>query len=137
MKNANIENINIILNTNEKIVATPDMFDNLYISNLNNWGDEIAFISDNHSNNLIANFLMIKLSNEIIEYNLTKNNLKENAFKLLRENKIKKIDINFKNGYTQPFSLNVNKDAYIINNNDNMCLLLSDKNIKYKDYLFI
>jgi len=136
MKNANIENINIVLNTNEKIVATPAMFDNLYISNLNNNGDEIAFISDNKSNNLVANFLMIKLSNEIIEYNLTKNNLKENDFKLLKENKIKEIDINFKNGYIQPFIFNITNDTYFIKNTNNLCILLSDIDIKYKENLF-
>ena len=136
MKNANIKNINILLSDDKKIIALPEMFDNFYISNLNNKGEEIAFISKENSNRLTANFIMIKLSDEIIEYNLTNNNIKENAFKLLKENKIKEIDINFKNGYSQPFMFNITNDTYIIKNPNNLCLLLSDIDIKYKDNLF-
>ena len=137
MKNANIKNINILLSEDRKIVVLPEMFDNFYISNLNEQGDEIAFFTKENTNKLIANFVMIKLSNEIIEYNLTKNNIKENAFKLLKENKIKEIDINFKNGYSQPFIFNVKKDTYITKISNELCLLLSDNEIKYKDNLFV
>lgn len=136
MKNANIENINILLTDDKKIIATPEMFDNFYISNLNEDGEEIAFLSKENSNRLTANFVMIKLSDDIIEYNLTNNDLKDNAFKILKENKIKEIDINFKNGYTQPFMFNINKETYIIKNTNDLCLLLSDIDIKYKDNLF-
>ena len=107
MKNANIENINILLSDDKNIVVLPEMFDNFYISNLNEKGEEIAFFSKENSNRLTANFIMIKLSDQIIEYNLTENNIKENAFKLLKEKKIKEIDINFKNGYSQPFMFDV------------------------------
>ena len=136
MKNANIENINILLSDNKKIIATPEMFDNFYISNLNEKGEEIAFLSKEDSNKLIANFLMIKLSDEIIEYNLTKNDLKDNAFKILKENKIKEINIKFKNGYIQPFMFNINKEVFYIKNTNNLCLLLSDIDVKYKENLF-
>lgn len=136
MKNANIENINILLSDDKKIVATPEMFDNFYISNLNKEGEEIAFIQKENSNKLTANFLMIKLSDEVIEYNLTKNYLKENAFKILKENTIREIDINFKNGYTQPFMFNVKKESFILKNTNDICLLLSDNDIKYKESLF-
>lgn len=136
MKNANIENINILLSDDKNIIVTPEMFDNFYISNLNNDGEEIAFLSHKNSNRLTANFVMIKLNDEVIEYNLTKNNLKENAFKLLKENKIKEIDINFKNGYTQPFMFNIKNETFIIKNQNDLCLLLSDIDVKYKNNLF-
>lgn len=137
MKNANIENINILLADNKKIIVLPNMFDNLYISNLNQNGEEIAFVSKENSNKLSANFLMIKLNEETIEYNLTNNNLKENAFKLLKENKIKEVNINFKNGYIQPFIFNINKENYTLKDNTSLCLLISDFDIKYKDNLFV
>ena len=136
MNSAGIKNINIKLNSNEIIIATPKMFENLYISNLNESGDEIAFISNEKNNHLKANFFMIKLSNEIIEYNLTNNSLKENAFKLLREKKIKEVEINFKNGYSQPFTFNINKEIFSQKRNNDLCLLLSEHNIKYKNNLF-
>ena len=136
MNNTGIKNINIKLTTNEEIIATPNMFENLYISNLNENGEEIAFVSKENSNRLKANFFMIKLSDAIIEYNLTQNNLKENAFKLLKDKKIKEVDINFKNGYTQPFMLNVNKDIFTMKSTNELCLLLSEKDIKYKENLF-
>ena len=55
---------------------------------------------------------------------------------MLKENKIKQIDINFKNGYTQPFMFNVKNDTFLIKNNNDLCLLLSDIDIKYKNNLF-
>ena len=136
MNNANIKNIDIILTTNENIIAPPNMFDNLYISNLNIKGEEIAFDSEKKTNGLTANFLMIRLTDEIIEYNLTKNNIKENAFKLLKNNKIKQININFKNGYSQPFIFNIQKEMYTTKNSNDLCIIYSEQNIKYKDNLF-
>lgn len=136
MSNAGIKHINIKLTTNEEIIATPNMFKNLYISNLNEIGDEIAFISKENSNHLKANFFMVKLNQEIIEYNLTKNTLKENAFKLLKDKKIKEVEINFKNGYSQPFIFNINKDPFTIKDSNDLCILISEHDIKYKENLF-
>lgn len=136
MKNASIKNINIKLTSNEEIIVTPNMFENLYISNLNENGEEIAFIPKENSNRLKANFFMIKLSDGIIEYNLTKNTLKDNAFKLLKEKRIKEVEINFKNGYSQPFMFNVNKDVYNLKIQNNLCLIFSEYEIKYKENLF-
>ncbi len=137
MNNISIKDINIKLDTNQSIIATPNMFDNLYISNINDSGDEIAFTPKENSNRLKANFFMIKLTNEIIEYNLTKNNLKENAFTILKNNpKIKEVIINFKNGYSQPFMFYSNKNTYSETNNNDLCLIQSEYNIKYKENLF-
>ena len=62
MNNISIKDINIKLDTNQSIIATPNMFDNLYISNINDSGDEIAFTPKENSNRLKANFFMIKLN---------------------------------------------------------------------------
>jgi len=137
MNNASIKNISIKLNSKNNIIVTPNMFNNLYISNLNKNGEEIAFIQDNNSNKLTANFFMVKLSDEIIEYNLTQNNLKENAFKLLKNEIINEVDINFKNGYTQPFLFKINKEAFILKTNNDLCILVSEQDIKFKENLFI
>lgn len=136
MNNPGIKNISIKLNTNEEIIATPKMFENLYISNLDKNGNEIAFISKENSNRLKANFFMVKLNEEIIEYNLTTNNLKENAFKLLKNKQIKEVNINFINGYTQPFIFHITKDSFTLKNNNNLCILLSELDLKYKENLF-
>ena len=94
-----IKNIIIKLKNNQEIIAKPNMFDNLYISNIDSSGDEIAFGKEADNKNLKANFFIVKLSREIIEYNLTHNSLKENAFNLFnQENNIKEVKINFKNG---------------------------------------
>lgn len=136
MNNVSIKNISIKLDNNDTIVIKPTMFDNLYISNLDSNGNEIAFVQNDKSNKLEANFFMIKLKNDIIEYNLTNNNLKDNAFKLLKDKLISEVDINFKNGYTQPFLFNIKKEKYTLKDNNDLCLLLSEYNIKFKDNLF-
>lgn len=136
MNYTGIKNISIKINDNQCIIAKPNMIDNLYISNINKLGDEIAFIKDKN-NNLLANFFIVKLSNEIIEYNLTNNNLKENAFNLLKKkNKIQEVNINFNNGNCQPFIFNSNNNLFIQKNNNDIYLLLSEYDIKYKENLF-
>ena len=72
-----------------------------------------------------------------LKVTLTKNNLKDNAFKLLKNSVIKEVNINFKNGYTQPFLFNIKKENFISQNNNNLCVLLSEQNIKYKENLFV
>ena len=64
-------------------------------------------------------------------------NLKENAFTILKNNpKIKEVIINFKNGYSQPFMFYSNKNTYSETNNNDLCLIQSEYNIKYKENLF-
>jgi len=136
MNNASIDNISISLNSNNKIIIKPNMFNKLYISNLNSQGEEIAFIQNQTSNSLTANFFMIEISEDIIEYNLTHNNLKENAFKLLKNSAISEVNINFKNGYSQPFLFNIKKEKFILQTNNNLCIIFSEQDIKYKENLF-
>ena len=135
MKNIGIKNITIKLKNNQNIIAKPNMFDNLYISHINNSGDEIAFIKD--KNNLKANFFMIKLFSNVIEYNLASNTLKENPFNLLKqENSITEVNINFQNGNTQPFTFDNKNQLFVQKNNNDLCVLLSEYDIKYKENLF-
>lgn len=135
MINSSIENIHIKLDDNQEIIAKPNMFDNLYISQINSSGDEVAFIQqDNHY--LKANFFIIKLSNKIIEYNISKN-LKKNAFNLFKkDSKIKEVIIDFKNGNTQPFCFAKDNNLFVKKNNNELYLLFSEYNIKYKENLF-
>ena len=99
MSNESIENIIINLENNKTIIADNKMFSNLYISNIDNNGDEITYKENDYNHSLISNFFMIKLKNKIIEYNLTNKQLEENAFNLIKNEKnINSIIINFKNG---------------------------------------
>ena len=67
--------------------------------------------------------------------------------RLLKKKDIIKVTINFKNGEKQDFELikrriakngileNTYEDAYLDDNND-LCIMVTDKNIKYKKELF-
>ena len=132
------ENIIINLENNKTIIADNKMFSNLYISNINNQGDEIPYLKEEYNNSLMSNFFMIKLKNKIIEYNLTNKYLEENAFKLIKENKnIESIIINFKNGTSIPFILNSNNNFQTFKDKNDLCIIQSEYNIKYYENLFI
>ena len=136
MINVGIENILINLENNKTIIANNKLFSNLYISNINEEGDEIPYNSEYDS--YLSNFFMIKLKNKIIEYNLTNKYLEENAFKLIKENKnIESIIINFKNGTSIPFILNSNNNFLTFKDKNDLCIIQSEYNIKYYENLFI
>ena len=136
MINVGIENILINLENNKTIIASNKLFSNLYISNINEEGDEIPYNSEYDS--YMSNFFMIKLKNKIIEYNLTNKYLEENAFKLIKENKnIESIIINFKNGSSIPFILNSNNNFLTFKDKNDLCIIQSEYNIKYYENLFI
>ena len=136
MRNVGIENILINLENNKTIIANNKIFSNLYISNINEDGDEIPYNEEYDS--YISNFFMIKLKNKTIEYNLTNKYLDENAFKLIKENKsIESIIINFKNGTSIPFILNSNKNFLTFKDKNDLCIVQSEYNIKYYENLFI
>ena len=137
MKNEIIENIIINLENNKTIIADNKMFTNLYISNINNNGDEIPYQENNSNNSLISNFFMIKLKNKIIEYNLTNKQLEENAFNLIKDEKnIESIIINFKNGNSLPFILNSNNIFHAFKQKNDLCIIQSEYDIKYYENLF-
>ena len=133
----NINNIIINLDNNKTIIADNKMFSNLYISNIDNNGDEIPYVNT-ETNSLISNFFMIKLKNKIIEYNLTNKQLEENAFNLIKNEKnINSIIINFKNGYSQPFIINSNNIFHTFKIKNDLCIIQSEYDIKYYENLFI
>ena len=135
MANEAIENILINLENSKTIIADNRLFSNLYISNINEDGDEIPFNSEEES--YISNFFMIKLKNKTIEYNLTNKYLEENAFNLIKNNNIDSIIINFKNGTSIPFILSSNKVFHHFKQKNDLCIIQSEYNIKYYENLFI
>ena len=137
MNNESIENIIINLDNNKTIIANNKMFSNLYISNINNNGDEIPYLEDEYNNSLVSNFFMIKLKNKIIEYNLTNKQLEENAFNLIKNEKnIESVIINFKNGNSLPFILNSNNTFHTFKQKNDLCIIQSEYDIKYYENLF-
>lgn len=137
MNNESIENIIINLENNKTIIANNKMFTNLYISNIDNNGDEIPYKEDDYNHSLISNFFMIKLKNKIIEYNLTNKQLEENAFNLIKEEKnIESIIINFKNGNSLPFIINSNNIFHTFKQKNDLCIVQSEYDIRYLENLF-
>lgn len=137
MSNESIENIIINLENNKTIIADNKMFSNLYISNIDNNGDEIPYKEDDYNHSLISNFFMIKLKNKIIEYNLTNKQLEENAFNLIKEEKnIESIIINFKNGNSLPFIINSNNIFHTFKQKNDLCIIQSEYDIRYLENLF-
>lgn len=137
MNTDSIENLIINLENNKTIIADNKMFSNLYISQINDNGDEVSYKLEEYSNSLIGNFFMIKLKNKIIEYNLTNKQLEENAFKLIKDGKnIESIIINFKNGHSQPFILSSNNIFHSFKVKNDLCIIQSEYDIKYYENLF-
>ena len=104
-------------------------------------GDEINYERIKHSSTLYANFFMIKLlksddprSNNIVD-------------RILKQKDIVKIGINFNNGAYQEFDIakrrivndglleNKYEEVFLDENND-LCILICDKALKYKKNLF-
>ncbi len=141
MKMDCIESIDIKTNNKDIITISSCSFENFYIANLDENGDEINYLICDDQVTLYANFFMIKLladKNEDIVFTLQR---------LLKKKDIIKITINFNNGAKQEFNLakrriahdglleNIYEDTYI-DGNDDLCIMVTDKNIKYKKELF-
>lgn len=129
-----IDNIEFKTNNQEIITVSENSFTHLYISNIDENGEEINYSRKEHSSTLIANFFMVRLINE-------------RFYERLKDNKdIVSVGILFKNGYYQEFEIakkrvcqdgkleNIYENIFTIN--DDLCILISDKNIKYKKGLF-
>lgn len=136
-----INNIELKTNNKEIISVSQKSFKKLYISNIDNNGDEINYERIKHSSTLYANFFMIKLlksddprSNNIVD-------------RILKQKDIVKIGINFNNGAYQEFDIakrrivndglleNKYEEVFLDENND-LCILICDKALKYKKNLF-
>ena len=136
MTNNSIKSIIINLENNKTIIADNKLFSNLYISNINENGDEIPY-KDSIEDTFISNFFMIKLKNKIIEYNLTNKYLEENAFDLIKEGNIESIIINFYNGNSIPFIINSNNIFHTFKEKNDLCIIQSEYDIKYYENLFV
>lgn len=138
MVNEFIHNIEFSTNNQDIISIFPSNFKNFYIANINDDGDEIAYgVNEDH---LEANYFMIKIINDkSYEAN-------EVIKRLMNKKDIINISIHFTNGKTQVFDIpkkrvqtegvltNKYEDAFL--DDDDLCILISDKDIRYKKELF-
>lgn len=132
-----IYSIDLKTNTNETFNISSDNFDHFYIASIDDRGDETSY-SKNPNDIYEANFFMIRVLNS--------NKLKSIIDRLYKKQDIVNISINFTNGSTETFNIPVDRkldnkklintyeDATIID--DNLCILVTDKNIRYKKNLF-
>lgn len=134
-----IYNIDIKTNNNETISIPSDYFDHFYIANLDDEGEEITY-GYNDDNNLVANFFMIKIINNSKEI--------EQVYQRLADKKdIIGITLCFTNGSRQDFDIpkkriacngimeNKYEDIYDLDND--LGIIVTDKNIRYKRELFV
>ena len=136
MTNNSIESIIINLENNKTIIADNKLFSNLYISNIDEFGDEIPY-KETIEDTYISNFFMIKLKNKVVEYNLTNKFLEENAFDLLKKSNVESIIINFYNGNSIPFILDSNNIFHTFKEKNDLCIVQSEYDIKYYENLFV
>jgi hypothetical protein len=130
-----ISNIDLITNNDEIISLSPNMYKNFYLANLDKNGNEIKYeiIKDT----LKANLLLLRIKkNEAI-----------NCYNILKENKnITNVAIHFSNGLVQKFQLSkrrvasegklINKYEEIIEIENDLCMIITNLNIKFKKELF-
>ncbi len=135
----NIESIKLIFNNGDKVIFSNKDFNDLYIANINNDGEEIPYEPTIIKNKLYANFFMIKLSKlmaasekikrikskyDVIEVNVIFKNNKYIKFEMPSD--AKPFNNNYSNSY-----------EYIYEDDNTLGLLLSEYKIKYKENLFI
>lgn len=138
MVNEFIYNIEFATNNQDIISIYPSSFKNFYIANINDNGDEIAYgVNEDH---LKANYFMIRIIND------RSRDASEVIDRLYNKKDIVSILIHFTNGKTQAFDIpkkrvqndgvltNTYEDAFMYE--DDLCIIISDKNIKYKRELF-
>ena len=136
-----IYNIDLITNKKETYSVSSDDFNHFYIANINEDGDEINYNMLNDYNSLFANFFMIKI---LQSDSKSINNIIKN---LDEKNNIIKVGINFTSGKYQEFDLpkqRVASNGKLINkleknfydDQNNLCIIVSDKKIKYAKELF-
>jgi len=130
-----INNIDLITNNDEIISLNQDLYQNFYLANLDKNGNEIDYTSE--KNMLKANLLLLKI----------KGNNNSQVIPFLKENQnIININIHFTNGLSQKFQLSkrriakegklINKYEEIFEINNDLCIIITDLNIKYKKELF-
>ena len=134
-----IYNIDLSTTNNDIISVSSDEFNHFYISNIDDNGDEISYEKDNEGN-LSANFFMVKLQKtDEGSATIMKN--------IMKQRNITKVGISFTNGGYQELQLakkRVASNGKIQNSyedtfyeNEDLCIIITNKNIKYKENLFI
>ena len=138
MVNEFIYNIEFTTNNQDIISIYPSNFKNFYIANINENGDEISYgVNDTF---LEANYFMIKVLND------KSKDAADVINRLITKKDIVGISIHFTNGKTQNFTIpkkRVQQDGILVNkyedafyDEDDLCIIISDKLIKYKKELF-
>ena len=138
MVNEFIHNIEFATNNQDLISIYPSNFKNFYIANINDSGDEISY--GINGQNLEANYFMIKIIND------KSKDANDVIDRLKTKPDITGISIHFTNGKTQIFDIpkkRVQKDGLLINqfedvffDEEDLCIIISSKEIKYKKELF-
>lgn len=140
MSSACIYNIDLKTNSDDIIRISSDYFEKFYIANIDDNGDEIGFeISKNDE--FSANFFMLKILND----NSPETNNVIN--RILEKKDIIGVDLSFTNGNRQQFKLakkrvlnngiTENKYEDLFFSDNDLCIMISEKDIKYREELFV
>ena len=138
MVNEFINNIEFTTNNQDIISIYPSSFTNFYIANIDDNGDEVSYgVKDDI---LEANYFMIKiLNNKSFEAN--------EVIKRIKDKKdIVKLSVYFTNGRKQVFDIPlkrvrmndslINKYEELFDIDEDLGIIITDKDIKYKKELF-
>lgn len=136
-----IKTINLIFEDGESISIDDFLFSNFYISNIDEEANEIPYEKLLDTNILYANFFTLKINNNINDYyhkNIIKN--------IFDKKNIAEIVLNTTGEKTISFNLASSLDPFKKNNintydqsfiqDDDLCILITPYNIKYKNHLF-
>jgi len=138
MVNEFIYNIEFSTNNQDIISIFPSSFKNFYIANIDENGDEIPYgVKDN---SLEANYFMVKILND------KSYDANEVIGRLKSKKDIVGLSIHFTNGKTQKFTIpkkRIQEDGVLVNkyedafdDEDDLCIIICDKDIRYKKELF-
>lgn len=138
MVNEFIHSIELTANNQDIISIFPSNFDKFYIANIDQNGDEISY--GNNGDHLEANYFMIKILND------KSYDANEVIKRLVDKKDIINVSIHFTNGKKQTFDIpkkRVQTDGILTNryedaffDEEDLCIIISDKNIRYKKELF-
>ncbi len=140
MDTALVYSIEITTNNKEIITVSPQNFSNLYVANIDDNGDEKNYDIVPNTRSLFANFFMVK----ILKENNQESYLAQERLQSRRD--IVKVTITLINGIRQDFELakrrivqngaleNVYETTFM--QDEDLCIIVSDKKIKYMENLF-
>lgn|SRR5574344_1130241 len=130
-----LKNVKFIYDNGSSLIFTKNDIDKLYISNIDNNGNEIPYEPSIIKNKLIANFILFKFSNNINPKNLPTQSNITNVELIFNNNKYADF-LPISNN--EPFKENdLNKYQKYYYLNDTACLVISNFKPKYLEYLFI